>query len=458
MQALCQHVVDLVGLFASSFSISLGSHMLLHRQHPHEASHTDPSPHSSTRLNVCCGDLRALTSAAVQVAGAAGSSHCRAPSAIRFAMPADSCADRIERRAEKRLFWQLAPQPEFRCGSGFDYTRMAAAFNQEAADQTCAVYKGERPPPHEQDTLRFIDAQRLREFHEDVLSASAAAPASNIPAAETAPLPSSSPAPATYTPFERFAAQLLRGTIGGTASEPIMADGSAAEALAALQEIGIPDCLGVQSGTDAAQTLPQEGAQSCPPASVGVGIPPADAAAAAAAQAASRQAQRQADLMRCIQPATQQSGGLGLAAKDAAHGIAPLPLPQSSTAMIQQPPAPQSHANTVQQRKRVLLAVVAVLLANFSAMLGYQMTSRRALGHSPGARAVMANTAAMSGNLPMMAAAAGMLHTPAKNQGGADVAKRCRLCQQPRRGTHQHGCRSHCKDCKQPHAACSCDA
>jgi hypothetical protein len=393
----------------------------------------------------------------LQSAGAAGSSHCRAPSAIRFAVPAASCADRIERRAEKRLFWQLAAQPEFRRGSSLDYTRMAAAFNQEAADQTCAVYKEERPPPHEQDTLRFIDAQRLQEFHESVLSASAAVPAGNSLAAETAPLQSSSPAPTTSATFERFAAQLLRATMGGTASEPIMADSSAAEALAALQEIGIPDCPGVQSGTDAAQMLPQEGAQSHTPASMGVGVPPADAAAAAAAQAASRQAQRQADLMRCIQPASQQSGGLGLAAKDASHGFAPLPLPQSSTA-IQQLPAPQSHANAVQQRKRVLLAVVAVLLANFSAMLACQMTSRRALGQSPGARAVMANTASMSGTTTaMMAAAAGMLHAPAKNQGGAGVAKKCRLCQQPRRGTHQHGC-PHCKECKQPHAACSCGA
>lgn len=118
-------------------------------------------------------DLCALTSGALQTAGAAGSSHCRPPSAICFAVPAASCADKIERRAEKRLFWQLVGLPEFRCGSTLDYTRMAAAFNREAADQACAVYREERPPPHEQDTLRFIDAHRLREFHEDVLKAGA---------------------------------------------------------------------------------------------------------------------------------------------------------------------------------------------------------------------------------------------------------------------------------------------
>jgi hypothetical protein len=246
--------------------------------------------------------------------------------------------------------------------------------------------------------------------------------------------------------------------MGGMTSEPMMACSSAAEALAALQQAGIAHCSGVQPDADISDAPSQVVARPCSPASMGVSIPSSDAAAAAAAQAASRQAQRQAEMMRCIQPASQQPGAVPLAAMDVAQGFAPLPLPQSSTA-IQQPPAPQSHANTVQQRKRVLLAVVAVLLANFSAMLASQMTSRRALGHSRGARAMMANTASMSGTTTaMMAAAAGMLHTPATNQGGAGVAKKCRLCQQPRRGTHQHGCPSHCKACKQPCAACSCGA
>lgn len=89
----------------------------------------------------------------------AGSGRDRGLAAARLALPADR-AHKVERLAEKKLFWRLSELPEHRSGSGLDYTRIAAAFNQEAADQAVAVYHNERQPLNLQDTLRHTDAQR----------------------------------------------------------------------------------------------------------------------------------------------------------------------------------------------------------------------------------------------------------------------------------------------------------
>jgi hypothetical protein len=235
--------------------------------------------------------------------------------------------------------------------------------------------------------------------------------------------------------------------MGGFTTQHSAAGSPGPKALAGLQTPGVSAYLTIKLYKALAETLPHHAAHLWPQVCTDTGIPPSDAAAPAAAQAASEQAQRTASLLRSIQPAAQQSAALPPADMTWAHGSTPPPLPPSSTAVQEQPALVPQSDTTRQHKLLALLPVVAMLSAQY--LYSAQTSMMHAARCSPGLRALRA------GHTALPAAAAATLDRPATTQGGAGIAKKCRLCQQLRRATHQHGCPTHCK---QLNAECSCRA
>jgi hypothetical protein len=255
-----------------------------------------------------------------------------------------------------------------------------------------------------------------------VLEAKAANAAGVVSAAwmGVAHLRSSGPMPPADQPFEECAAHLLGVAEGSISSRHFAEGSSAAHALAGLRDPGVSDYLAAGLGM-ALQRLPLETvAQLWPSLSADSGIPPTDAAAAHAAQAASRQEQRDALL-------PQQPDGLQPAGVALAPSVAP-PAQLNTEQQHQQQPTTQPDA--------------AAFLAHYTTLLA-------ALPSTAGGAPVFAG---------LQAPAAAVSHARVTNQGGAGIAKKCSLCQLPRKGTHGKGCPTYCKDCKQLHAACSCRA
>lgn len=167
-----------------------------------------------------------------------------------------------------------------------------------------------------------------------------------------------------------------------------------------------------------------------------VGMPvaapvPADVAAAAhAAQAARRHRQREqlaepsASLPAVVLPLTgQHPFARQSAAPWVQQGQLPLPLQMPASAMAQ----PLSLMQTV--------AGFPQFMAQQPALLGMQAASPPV-----SATTVMVPTALQ----------------PASRRGWLGTPKTCSLCEQPKRGTHQQGCPTHCRDCTQLKGACRC--
>ena len=280
------------------------------------------------------------------------------------------------------------------------------------------MYNNERQPLHLQDSLRHTDAQRLKAYHVSCLEATDANAAGRVSASwmHAAHLRSSGPMPPADDRFELYASNVLSAAMGSCSTRHF-ADGSpAAQALEALRVPGVLDYVAVQVAAAMQHSPPDTGAHLWPPAAAVSSIPAADAAAAHAAQAASRQGQREA--LHALPSGAQQPAVAAL--------MPGFPTPWLLNSALQLPAPPPD---------------AAALAALFAAL----------------PRTAVAN-AGQPGNAGLPAAATATPPAHLTNQGGAGVAKKCSLCQQPRKGTHQHGCPTHCKACKQPHAACSCGA
>ena len=125
---------------------------------------------------------------------------------------------------------------------------MAHSFNQEVADQQCAVYNNERQPLHLQDSLRHTDAQRLKAYHVSCLEATDANAAGRVSASwmHVAHLRSSGPMPPADDRFELYASNVLSAALGSISRRHSADSSPAAQALEALRVPGVLDYVAVQ--------------------------------------------------------------------------------------------------------------------------------------------------------------------------------------------------------------------